>query len=120
MHDTEREIKHRVFSIRSSGEIRTVALSDVSYAEVFDRKILLHMTDGEEIEYYGRMRDLEALAGSDFFRVHRAYLVNLKSISSYASKHVKLKGADIPVARGKYRDLARAYMLFQIKREACR
>ena len=114
MHDTGREIKHGVFSIRSSGEIRTVALSDVSYAEVFDRKILLHMTDGEEIEYYGRMRDLEALAGSDFFRVHRAYLVNLKSISSYASKH------DIPVARGKYRDLARAYMLFQIKGEACR
>ncbi len=112
MNYTERDMKHRVFSIRSFGEIRTVELSDVSYAEVFDRKIILHMADGEEIEYYGRMRDLEAMAGSDFFRVHRAYLINLKSVSSYASKHVKLKGADIPVARGKFKDLAQAYRQF--------
>ncbi len=75
------------------------------------------MHDKECIEYYGRMTELEHVAGSDFFRIHRAYLVNLRHVSSYDSRYVCVLGNVIPVARGKYPELVKAYMSYYTRQE---
>ena len=70
-----------------------------------------------QISYYGRMSDLEKIVGNDFFRIHRAYLINLKYIKSYDSKHVVIMGNDIPVARGKYQQLVKAFLSYRTRQE---
>ncbi len=112
----QRESK-KTLSIKAGGLNINVEISDIAFAEIYDRMIVLHMTDGESIEYYGRMSDLEKIAGHDFFRIHRAYLINLKYIKSYDSKHVTIMGNDIPVARGKYQELVKAFLSYRTRQE---
>ena len=110
--------KLRSITVKSRGANTRVVLSEVCYAEVFDRMVVLHMANGDDIEYYGRMTDLERIAGKDFYRVHRAYLINLGFVKSYDSKAVHMSDGDIPVARGKYPELIKAYMSYHTRREA--
>lgn len=108
----------RTITVKSGGANTRVILSEVRYAEIFDRRIVLHMANRDDIEYYGRISDLEKIAGKDYFRVHRAYLINLRYVKSYDSKCVHMSDSDIPVARGKYRELIRAYMSYHTRRES--
>jgi DNA-binding LytR/AlgR family response regulator len=114
---SEQEEAGRTITVKSGGTNTRVILSEVQYAEIYDRRIILHMESSDDIEYYGRISDLENIAGKDFFRVHRAYLVNLGAVKSYDSKYVHMSDADIPVARGKYQELIRAYMSYHTRRE---
>lgn len=81
--------------ITKGGEHITVNPQEIIYAEVFDRKIILH-TLQDEIEYYGKMKELEKKVGEDFYRPHRAYLVNMnyiRKIRCHSNLSVKGTGA---------------------------
>ena len=67
-----------------------VLCSEIVYAEVFNRKILLHTLE-EEIEYYGKIADLERELGEDFFRTHRSYLVHFQYVLKYDASSVFLE-----------------------------
>ncbi len=107
----------RSITIKYDGANRRVILTEIMYAEVFEHRIILHMNDKECINYYGKMSDLEMIAGKDFYRVHRAYLINLSYVKSYDSKSVSVSGEEIPVARGKYQELVKAYMSYYTRKE---
>ena len=107
----------RSITVKSGGSNTNVILSELVYAEIFDRRIILHMINNNSIEYYGRISDLEKIVGKDFFRVHRAYLINLGYVRSYDSKIVRISDTSIPVARGKYPELIKAYMSYHTRRE---
>ena len=107
----------RSITVKTGGCNTRVILSEITYAEIYDRRIILHMNDRDNIEYYGRISELEKIAGMDFFRVHRAYLINLGYVGSYDFKTVRVGDADIPVARGKYRELIKAYMTYYTRSE---
>ena len=77
-----KESEEKYLMIHNSGVHTKVAIEDIVYAEVFNRKVVIHKTD-ETIEYYGKMSALEAMAGDSFFRPHRAYLINLKYVEKY-------------------------------------
>ena len=111
--------KHQAHTItvKSGGTNRRVILSEIVYAEIFDRRIILHMKDHDNIDYNGRISELESISGKDFFRVHRAYLINLAYVKSYDSKSVRVGDTDIPVARGKYKELVRAYLSYYTRSE---
>lgn len=110
------EVK-RSITIKSCGANRRVVLSEIVYAEVLEHRIILHMKDKERIEYYGKMSDLEKVAGDDFLRVHRAYLVNLAEVKSYDAKNIIVSGESIPVARGKYQELVKSYLSYYTRKE---
>ena len=107
----------RAITVKSGGTNTRVIISDIAYAEIFDRRIILHMKDRDNIEYYGRISELESISGKNFFRVHRAYLINLACVKSYDSKSVRVGDAEIPVARGKYSDLVKAYLSYYTRSE---
>ena len=109
--------RERTITVKSGGSNTRVIISEIVYAEIFDRRIILHMNDGNDIAYYGRISDLETLLGTDFYRVHRAYLIHLAYIRSYDSRFVNVKGEEIPVARGKYQQLIRACLSYHTRRE---
>lgn len=95
--------------ITTKGRHIPVNFKDIIYAEVFDRKILLHTLD-EDIEYYGKMKELEKIAGDGFYRPHRAYLVNFDYISKYNSSTIYLKRGQVLMAKQKYKDFVQCYL----------
>ena len=79
-----------------------INLSNVLYCEVINRKINLHIADGNIVEYYGKISELEKKLGGDFFRSHRSYLVNLKHISACNPTEITLaNGEKIPISRSR-------------------
>ncbi len=119
LRSAESELEHikklsadndRYVDIRSGTSHIRLNLSKLLYAEVFIRKTILHTKEGS-IEYYGQLSALEKLAGSDFYRIHRSYLLNMKYIERYDKAFVTLSGSDsIPIARREYEGFLTAYM----------
>lgn len=97
--------------IKAGGVHTRVRRGDVLYAEVFNRKVLIHSTQGD-IEYYGRLSSLERQAGEDFFRSHRAYLVHFKYVVKYDSSTIYLEKGSALMAKQRYRDFVKQYLRY--------
>lgn len=108
---TEKQDQPRAILVKQGGLSTKVPLSDIVYAEVFNRKIMLHTINGD-IEYYGKLTDLSEQTGADFYRTHRAYLVNLKYVEKYNATTVWLKTDAIPVSKKQFAGFVRQYMQY--------
>ena len=97
--------------ITRGGEHITVNPQEIMYAEVFDRKIILH-TLQDEIEYYGKMKELEKKVGEDFYRPHRAYLVNMNYIRKYDATAIYLSKGQALMAKQNYQDFVKCYLRY--------
>lgn len=97
--------------IKAGGVHTKVRWDDVVYAEVFNRKVLIHSTHGN-IEYYGKLSSLEQQAGEDFFRSHRAYLVHFKYVVKYDSSMIYLENGSALMAKQRYRDFVKQYLRY--------
>lgn len=97
--------------ITRKNEQLMIKTAEILYCEIINRKIDLRLLNGNVIEYYCRITELESKLGNDFFRSHRSYLVNLKHISSCNSSEITLSdGSKIPLARSRRADLMSALM----------
>ena len=97
--------------ITTGGEHISVNVEDIVYAEVFDRKVIIHTMDSD-IEYYGKMKELEKQAGEDFFRTHRSFLVNFGFIRKYDATAVYLKKGQALMAKQKYGEFVKQYLRY--------
>lgn len=98
--------KNRFFSYKVSTESHRVPLDSIIYFESQGREIRLVTTKGER-HYYGRLEDAESeLAGSQFIRIHRSYLVNYNHIEILRYREVVMSdGATLPVSRSRQQGL---------------
>ena len=97
--------------ITAKGSHISVNLKDIVYAEVFNRKIILHTMDAD-IEYYGKMKELEEQTGDDFYRSHRAYLVNFHYIKKYNAAKIYLEKGQALMAKKNYPDFVKCYLRY--------
>lgn len=96
--DTGAEAGEKKFiMILSGGSHIKVNIDDIVYAEVFNRKVVIHKMY-EDIEYYGKLSDLEKLVGEDFFRPHRSFLVHFKYVVRYDGSEIVLERGAVPTA----------------------
>lgn len=108
--------EEKSISVKSGRVTSKVYVKDILYAEIFNRKIILHTTDGE-LEFYGKMNELEKDLGTDFFRPHRAYLVQLRYVLRYNATSITLEnGQTVIMAKQKYEEFVKRY--FQYARKA--
>ncbi len=101
----------RAILVKRGGLSTKVLLTDIIYAEVFNRKIMLHTVNGD-IEYYGKLTDLCEQTGADFYRTHRAYLVNLEYVEKYNADTVWLETDAVPVSKKQFAGFVRQYMQY--------
>ncbi|MBR1740648.1 MAG: response regulator transcription factor [Lachnospiraceae bacterium] len=112
----ELQKKTNKITVFSKGSHVSIAFSEILYAEVYDRKTIVH-TINRDIEYYGQLFELENMAGQDFYRTHRSYLIHFKYLESYDRKKVVLTGnVEVPLAKKNYQNFVKEYMEF-CKRE---
>lgn len=108
---TQNEKSPKFFLVKRGGLSTRIFLSDIIYAEVFNRKVMLHTIDGD-IEYYGKLTDLSEQAGADFYRTHRAYLVNLKYVEKYNAATVWLEQGTALLSKKQFPGFVQSYMQY--------
>ena len=112
---TNQEPEEKYLMINNGGVHIKVTIDDIVYAEVFNRKVVIHKLN-ETIEYYGKMSDLEALAGESFFRSHRAYLINFQYVEKYDATTIYLEKGTALMAKQKYPEFVKKYMKYNQRR----
>ena len=117
--DRNQEKEPDYIIVQQQGMHTKVVLDEIIYAEVFNRKVVLHKMDGD-IEYYGKLSELAQRTGDSFFRTHRAYLVNLKYVETYHATEIFLKKGKALMAKGNYREFVKSYMRYNRKKGAGR
>lgn len=108
---TNKQIQPLAILVKQGSLSTKVLLTDIIYAEVFNRKIMLHTTNGG-IEYYGKLTDLCEQAGANFYRTHRAYLVNLKYVEKYTATTIWVEKDTVPVSKKQFAGFVRQYMQY--------
>lgn len=108
---TEKVPEEKYLMINNGGVHIKVTIDDIVYAEVFNRKVVIHKLK-ETIEYYGKMSDLEAVAGDGFFRPHRAYLINFKYVEKYDASTIYLEKGTALMAKQNYPEFVKKYMKY--------
>lgn len=85
--------------VKSGYEIVQVNLNDILYIEGLDDYIKIHFTDGRRqvLSLMSLKALLEKLPGDRFLRVHRSFIVSLKSVRSIRNKMILLENLKIPV-----------------------
>ena len=101
----------RYMMINNGGIHIKVNIDDIVYAEVFNRKVVIHKLN-ETIEYYGKMSDLEAIVGDSFFRPHRAYLINFKYVEKYDASTIYLEKGTAIMSKQNYPEFVKKYMKY--------
>ena len=101
-------------SIVVSSEGQTIRLyeREIRYIEAFLHECVI-VADSGKYRVRERISDLEARLSKQFFRCHRSYIVFLPAIRRIGRSELLLEGgASIPLARGKYDAINRAYIDF--------
>ncbi len=105
------EKTQRYMMIHSGGSHIRILLDDIVYAEIFNRKVMLHMQDGD-VEYYGKLSELEKLLGEDFFRPHRAYLIHFKYVVKYDASSITMTKGTVLMAKANFPEFVRKYLKY--------
>ena len=92
----------------------TLDQADILYIESRAKKLEIHTTGADKaIEIYAVMDELEGQLGEDFYRCHRAYIVNMAQITEYDNESITLTNGDkVYLAKKKYGEFVKAYMWF--------
>ena len=79
--------------LNSRKEMRKISVSDILYIEVLKHTICIHLTDGEDISFTGKLRDIERqLEGLDFAKIDRGRVINTDKIKSISDIQITLEG----------------------------
>ncbi len=97
--------------IACDGETCKIFEQDILYVEAFLHYITIH-TATREYKIKESLSAFESKLSESFYRLHRSYLVCLKHITRISRTAVWLDHAEIclPLARGKYDDINRAFI----------
>lgn len=100
----------QLFDYESKGETYRVKMSDICYFKSDARKIIMFMTDGTEISFYGKMSDIaEKLSKYNFKYIHKSYIINSIHVNRFTAKAVFMdNGTELPISRG-YRGNIKRY-----------
>ncbi len=86
--------------VQKGYERTIIPFDEIVFCEIIDRKVYLHLTSSEVVDYYERIEHLETKLGSRFFRCHRSFLINLRHLKSYKNSTAYMEnGRQIPVSR---------------------
>lgn len=96
--------------ITCEGETVKLYEADILYAEAFRHYISIHTKD-REYKIKENISAFEERLKGGFFRTHRSYLVNLKYVIRISRTSVTMEGgAQLPLARGRYDQVNRAFI----------
>jgi len=91
--------------ISCEGETVKLYEADILYVESFRHYIYI-----KEYKIKENMSVFENRVSDYFYRIHRSYLVSLKYITRISRTSVSIGNTELPLSRGKYDDINRAFI----------
>lgn len=84
--------------------------SDILFIEVIGHKLIYHLAD-ESITSIDSLCNIEMeLQQSNFFRIHRSYLINLRKVKTFSKSEVVMQNNEkIPISKYKEKEFKEAY-----------
>lgn len=75
------------FKIKYTDRIVGISKNEIIYFETSEKphKIILH-SENEELEFKGKLKEIENSIGEEFFRCHKSYLININKIQEINMK----------------------------------
>lgn len=96
----------RQIIVKEDGEQLLIDIADVMYMESMNQNVRIVTTKGEHVIRYNIGDFEQQLAGDDFFRIHRGYLVALAKVKKLAKSDVIMEdGTALPVSRSNIKPL---------------
>ena len=110
VQEAAKKKERRVLFIKSRN--LTLDQSEILYIESRAKKVEIHTKGAAQaIEIYAAMDELEGQLGENFYRCHRAYIVNMDCITEYDGESITLTGGDRGyLTKKKYGEFVKAYM----------
>ena len=110
VREAAKKKERRVLFIKSRN--LTLDQSEILYIESRAKKVEIHTAGAAQaIEIYAAMDELEGQLGENFYRCHRAYIVNMDCITEYDGESITLTGGDrVYLTKKKYGEFVKAYM----------
>ena len=110
VREAAKKKERRVLFIKSRN--LTLDQSEILYIESRAKKVEIHTAGAAQaVEIYAAMDELEGQLGENFYRCHRAYIVNMDCIKEYDSESITLTNGDrVYLTKKKYGEFVKAYM----------
>lgn len=110
-------LQKKTFHYRIRKKINTLYYEHIEFFESYKRKIIIHLTDGED-EYYGMLKEVSnQLESRCFVQVHNSYIVNMDFIKYADALHITMmSGAKIHLTKKYYKEFNAAYRNYVLKR----
>ena len=98
-------------SVKADYKVSLVKISDIVYLESEGEYVRMHLADGTTITTLFRLKNMEtALPSESFMRVHRSYIVNLRTIKAYVKGRIFLNDTEyVPIGEN-YKEAFQGYI----------
>ena len=98
-------------SVKADYKVSLVKISDIVHLESEGEYVRMHLADGTTITTLFRLKNMEtALPSESFMRVHRSYIVNLRTIKAYVKGRIFLNDTEyVPIGEN-YKEAFQGYI----------
>ena len=109
-----------VFTYKKGHDTYNVRIKDIIYLENSKRKIIIHLSDGRQEEFYGSLKEVynEQLKNYDFLFTHASFAVNYGYVT--AIRHNQLVVTDgftpLPIAPNRSVEIKKRYLMIMKRR----
>lgn len=106
-----REYETRFLSTHLRVGERYLRLNRIRYLEIAGKKVIAHMTEGEQCCLNGKLDDIAALLPREFVRCHKSYLVNLRYVEAVQRYQLTMSdGMVLPISKARSREFQLAFL----------
>ena len=107
---TQQERRASVMIKEAAGSYRRIYCRNIRYVESSNRKVILHMENGDELETYAKLSELEELLPSKlFFRCHQSYVISLYFVEKLGTNVFVMGEDEIPISKKYYKEAKEVY-----------
>ena len=104
--------------IKNNSGIHKIRTADIVYAEALNRKVTIHLKNGEHItstDVFSSICDTLSIH-KEFMLPHRSYIVNMNYISTIISNEIHLSNnKTVPLAQRRVVEIKKQYLTFQME-----
>lgn len=94
------DVQPEFIFIKDGGTFHKIYLNTILYLESEANYVSIHLTDKTKLLARATLNELyEVLVKSNFFRVHRSYVINLQKIEKVGIAEIVIKDAKIPISK---------------------
>ena len=116
--DTFHKERNDTYIIKNNSGIHKIYLSDIMYAEALNRKVILYLSDNEQVmstDVFSSICDT-LMTHKEFALPHRSFIVNMNYIKTIDAVRIELTNCKtIPVAQRRVSDIKKQYLDFQME-----